>query len=62
MKKIIVCVVLFLLVIVSIRYNKIIKVEDLIKPYSVENLPDEMKTYIFFSIHSSKELNVDGYE
>ncbi|HCX62243.1 hypothetical protein [Sedimentibacter sp.] len=62
MKKIVVCGLFFLLLIVSISYNTVIKVEDIIKPYSVEKLPDEIKTYIFFSIHSSKELNVDGYE
>lgn len=62
MKKIIIYVLILLLVIISMHYNTIIKVGDLIKPYSAENLPDEMKTSIFIAVHLNKELNVDKAE
>ncbi len=62
MKKIIICTVLLLLFAASMHYNRIINVEDIIKPYSAENLPAEMKTSIFISVHLNKELNVDKYE
>ena len=61
-KKIIICAALLLLVIASMHYNKIIMVEDIIKPYSTDNIPAEIKTSIFISVHLNKELNVDKYE
>lgn len=62
MKKIIIFILLLILIILSMHYSTIIKVEDIIKPYSAENLPAEIKTSIFISVHLNKELNVEKYE
>lgn len=62
MKKTILCVLVLILIIFTASYNKVIKVDDIIKPYSLENLPDKMETYIYFSSYSNKELDVTGNE
>lgn len=62
MKKIILFGVALILLIVIITFNKTTTVGDIIKPYSTVYIPEEMKTSIYFSYFSSKELNVTNYE
>src|SRR5690554_4537125 len=62
MKKIILIGFALILLIVIIIFNKTTTVGEIVKPYSTENLPEEMKTSIYFSYFSSKELNVTNYE
>ncbi len=62
MKKIIFIGLALILLIVIIICNKTTTVSEIIKPYSTVNLPEEMKTSIYISYFSSKELNVTNYE
>ena len=60
-KRILSVIVLLLLVII-VSYNKPIQVKDLIQPYTNEVLPKKINSSIFFSSYSQKELNVTGEE
>lgn len=60
-KKIILFAVFMFLMVIPIYYRQI-KVDKLINPYTSKNLPDKIDTYIYFSVHSTKELKVTGQE
>jgi len=47
---------------IIIIYNKPINLKSLILPYSIDNLPEKINANIYFSAHSSKELDVVGEE
>ena len=56
------CIMVLLLLVITVIYNKPIQVKDLIRPYTSEVLPKKINSFIFFSSYSQKELNVTGEE
>lgn len=61
-KKIILCIIAILLLLITIVYYRPMQVTDLIAPYNSEVLPDRINSYIYFTSLSEKELTVNGKE
>ncbi len=61
-KKIILSVIILLIIILAMFYFKPVDINDLIQPFSGENLPRKIETAIFFSVQSEKVLDVTNEE
>ncbi|MBP1926751.1 hypothetical protein J2Z76_002621 [Sedimentibacter acidaminivorans] len=61
-KKIILCIIAILLLLITVVYYRSMQVTDLIAPYNSEVLPDKINSYIYFTSLSEKELTVNGKE
>lgn len=62
MKKIILGVLVLFLVVFLISYFNPMEVKDIMKSYTGEMMPNKISSSIYFSPHSSKELEVTGKE
>lgn len=61
-KKIILPVIILLIIILTMFYFKPLDINNLIQPFSSENLPKKIETAIFFSTQSEKVLDVTNEE
>mgnify|MGYP000856622500 CR=1 FL=1 len=62
MKKVIIGILVLFFLVFIISYFKPMEVKDIMEPYTGEMMPDKIGSSIYFSPHSSKELEVTGKE